>query len=68
MTGVLDFGDMVLTPLVNDVAVAAAYQAEGEDAMGRVCCALVAAYHAHRPLQEHEIDGLFDRIALEVRE
>ena len=63
VAGVLDFGDMVHTALVNDVAVAAAYQVQGEDALERPC-ALVAAYHAASPLREIELDSLFDLIAL----
>lgn len=63
VAGVLDFGDMVHTALVNDVAVAAAYQVEGGDALERPC-ALVAAYHTRSPLRDVEIDSLFDLIAL----
>lgn len=63
VAGVLDFGDMVRTALVNDVAVAAAYQVEGRDPLERPC-ALVAAYHAVSPLREVELESLFDLIAL----
>ena len=63
VAGVLDFGDMVQTALVNDVAIAAAYQVEGDDPLERPC-ALVAAYHARSPLREVEVDSLFDLIAL----
>jgi Ser/Thr protein kinase RdoA (MazF antagonist) len=63
VAGVLDFGDMVQTALVNDVAIAAAYQVEGDDPLERPC-ALVAAYHGLSPLREVELDSLFDLIAL----
>lgn len=63
VTGVLDFGDMVETPLVVDVAVAASYQVEGTDPLGRAA-AFVGAYHAVSPLRREEIDVLFDLIAL----
>jgi Ser/Thr protein kinase RdoA (MazF antagonist) len=63
VTGVLDFGDMVQTPLVHDVAVAASYQVEGEGWLERTT-AFVAAYHSVYPLQAEEIDSLFDLIAL----
>lgn len=63
VTGVLDFGDMVETPLVNDVAIAASYQVEGEDPFGRAL-AFVAAYHSVSPLLPREIDVLFDLVVL----
>lgn len=63
VTGVLDFGDMVETPLINDVAVAASYQVEGEDPLGRIAV-FVAAYHATSPLQKEEVEVLFDLIRL----
>lgn len=63
VTGVLDFGDMVDTPLVNDVAVAAAYQARDPDMLGRMA-ALVGAYHAVAPLRPEEVEVLGDLIAL----
>jgi hydroxylysine kinase len=63
VTGVLDFGDMVETPLINDVAVAASYQVEGEDALARAA-GFVAAYHAIYPLRPEEVDVLYDLIML----
>ena len=63
VTGVLDFGDLVATPLINDVAIAASYQVEGEDSLARVA-ALVAAYHQVSPLGPDEIDSLFDLITM----
>ena len=63
ITGVLDFGDMVETPLINDVAVAASYQVEGDDPLGRIAI-FVAAYHATSPLWREEVEVLFDLIRL----
>jgi hydroxylysine kinase len=63
VTGVLDFGDMVETPLVNEVAVAASYHVEGPDPLERTV-AFVGAYHAVSPLRAEEVDILFDLIAL----
>jgi Ser/Thr protein kinase RdoA (MazF antagonist) len=63
ITGVLDFGDMVLTPLVNDVAVACSYLiAETGHPLSHIADFLTA-YHARYPLLEREIDVLFDLIA-----
>ena len=61
--GIIDFGDMVHAPLINNLAVAAAYHPTETghplEAMGH----LVAGYHAQLPLAPGEIDLLFDLIA-----
>lgn len=62
ITGILDFGDMVRTPLVLDVAIAASYLTSvGSDALENVSDFL-AAYHGVSPLERQEIDMLFDLI------
>jgi 4-aminobutyrate aminotransferase-like enzyme/Ser/Thr protein kinase RdoA (MazF antagonist) len=62
VSGLLDFGDMVESHRIIEVAVACAYAMIGaEDAVGSVL-PLVSAYHAANPLSEHEIDILFDLI------
>jgi Ser/Thr protein kinase RdoA (MazF antagonist) len=60
IAGVLDFGDMVHAPLIDDLAVAASYQLgyEGDDPLADIV-PFVAAYHAVLPLQRAEIDLLF---------
>lgn len=58
ISGILDFGDMVEAPLVDDLAVAAAYQlGSAADPLADVL-PFVAAYHAVLPLQRAEIDLL----------
>ena len=63
ITGIIDFGDMVYAPLINDLAVAAAYQLshEGEDSL-IVLKDFVLAYHQVLPLQEEELTTLYDLI------
>jgi hydroxylysine kinase len=64
VTGVLDFGDMVETPLINDVAVAASYQVEEyEDPLVRAV-GFVAAYHSVYRLLPAEVEVLFDLLTL----
>jgi hydroxylysine kinase len=66
-SGILDFGDMLAAPRINDLAVAAAYQldAEGDAKAGAEGAALstvaafAAAYHAQAPLQPAEADLLW---------
>lgn len=55
VTGILDFGDMVEAPLVNDLAVACAYQLadDGDPMAGAADC--VAGYHALLPLSATEL-------------
>lgn len=63
VAGILDFGDMVWTPLVNDLAVAASYQLALEGDPLAEAGDLIAAYHAVLPLQAIELDLLYDLIA-----
>lgn len=53
IAGVLDFGDMVETPLVCDLGVAASYQIDPEDAAASLA-AFTAAYDAVLPLTDTE--------------
>ena len=56
ITGVLDFGDMIRAPLINDLAVATAYQvARSGDGLAPVL-EIVAAYAAVNPLTGEESD------------
>ena len=62
VTGLLDFGDMVESHRIVEIAVACAYALIGaDDAVGAVL-PLVAAYHRVNPLGEEEIAILFDLI------
>jgi hydroxylysine kinase len=58
LTGIIDFGDMVCAPLINEVAVASAYLlAASTAAMGTVP-EFVAAYHSLNRLESAEIAAL----------
>lgn len=63
IAGIIDFGDMVHAPLVNNLAVAAAYQMMPGGHPLEAAADLVAGYHAVSPLEPAEIDILFDLIA-----
>jgi Ser/Thr protein kinase RdoA (MazF antagonist) len=59
VSGILDFGDMLAAPRIDDLAVAAAYQVDADgDALGTVA-AFAAAYHAESALQAAELDLLW---------
>ncbi len=65
VTAVLDFGDMVETSLINDVAIAASYQISGAQSLNWAA-EFVAAYHSVSPLQPEEVEILFDLIAMRL--
>lgn len=55
ISGLIDFGDMTRSPLVIDLAVAAAYQlSEGSDPLAGAL-PIIAGYHTIEPLQEKEM-------------
>lgn len=65
LAGIIDFGDMVRTPLVCDLAVACSYQVAsqvGGDPLARFVT-FAAAYHGVLPLTEPERAALFDLTA-----
>ena len=62
LTGVIDFGDMVSSRLVNDVAVAAAYLCRIDDDPFAEVVEFLAAYTAILPLSDDEISLLPDLI------
>jgi Ser/Thr protein kinase RdoA (MazF antagonist) len=54
VTGVIDFGDMVEAPLINDLAVALSYQIGAETGF-EDAIAMLSAYHRIRRLDQFEI-------------
>lgn len=62
ITGVLDFGDMVRTPLVCDLAVAASYQIDPQAPLDSLV-AFTAAYHRLLPLTAPELGLVADLTA-----
>jgi Ser/Thr protein kinase RdoA (MazF antagonist) len=62
ISGIIDFGDLVRSPLIIDLAVAAAYQLnEGDDPLAGAL-PMIAGYHTVRPLQRVELELLTDLI------
>ncbi|RUX22545.1 phosphotransferase [Mesorhizobium sp. M7A.F.Ca.US.011.01.1.1] len=62
VAGIIDFGDMVRTPVVFDVAVAAAYQLTESETPLDDACDFLRGFHSRRPLLPAEIDILFTPI------
>ena len=62
ITGIIDFGDMVRSPLVADVAVGAAYLCKDGEAPLSDVTRYLSGYNQVRPLLNEEIDLLHDLI------
>ena len=62
ITGILDFGDMVKTPLIIDLAVALSYHTQTPVSSLEDVCDMVSAYHDVLPLERRELDVLRDLI------
>eukprot|EP00939_MAST-03C_sp_MAST-3C-sp1_P002514 g2514.t1 len=58
VTGIFDFGDMVYTPLVHNVAIACAYASMGCSAPLDAARNVVVGYHRHMPLRRDELEIL----------
>lgn len=66
ITGLIDFGDMVLSHTVNELAIACAYAMLGQDDPITVMATITANYHALRPLTDTEISVLFGLVGLRL--
>lgn len=63
LTGIVDFGDIVFSRRLNDLAIAASYHLDGDDTMLGRAGLLVGAFHRVAPLSETEQSLLGDLIA-----
>lgn len=66
ITGIIDFGDVVHTHIINELAICAAYAMMGQDDVAACLCDLVAGYHKLRPLLDTELEVLYSLIALRL--
>ena len=66
VSGLFDFGDMVFTFRIAELAIAAAYAIMESDSPTNIIEAMVSAYHEVNPLEEAEIDVLFDMIRVRL--
>lgn len=63
VSGLIDFGDMVYSHLVNNLAIACTYAMFGEDDPVAAAAEIVKGYHHEFPLTETEISVLYYLIA-----
>jgi 4-aminobutyrate aminotransferase-like enzyme/Ser/Thr protein kinase RdoA (MazF antagonist) len=70
ITGMIDFGDMVHSHIINELAIACAYALMGEkNAQEDILSAfktIVASYHHIRPLLDIELEVLYSLVALRL--
>jgi hydroxylysine kinase len=66
VAGIIDFGDVTVTALVSDVAIAAAYQLSGEPDLIGPALDLISGYHAVTPLTGRELDLLAELMLARV--
>ncbi|MCA1652118.1 MAG: aminotransferase class III-fold pyridoxal phosphate-dependent enzyme [Acidobacteria bacterium] len=66
VAGIIDFGDMVHSFTVADLAIAAAYAVLDKPDPLAAAAALVAGYHTARPLREDELACVFGLIELRL--
>ncbi len=59
VTGLIDFGDMVYSNLVNNVAIACTYSMFQQDDVLRAASLVVKGYHEKFPLTEQELSVLY---------
>jgi len=62
ISGIIDFGDIVKSPLIIDLAIASSYQLSDDDDPLGGALPMIAGYHAVRPLQHVEMELLTDLI------
>jgi 4-aminobutyrate aminotransferase-like enzyme/Ser/Thr protein kinase RdoA (MazF antagonist)/murein DD-endopeptidase MepM/ murein hydrolase activator NlpD len=66
VTGIVDFGDMVFSHTVNDLAIAMAYAALGKPDPVGAAATVASGYHSVRPLSEDEIAALYGLMAMRL--
>jgi 4-aminobutyrate aminotransferase-like enzyme/Ser/Thr protein kinase RdoA (MazF antagonist) len=66
VTGLIDFGDMVYSFTVAELAIACAYVALNSDDPLSAMLPVVQGYHAHNPLTDTEFTVLFDLICMRL--
>lgn len=63
VSGIIDFGDLAYSPLINELAVAISYAGLNQEDPLEVASVILKAYHAILPLEEKELTVLYYLIA-----
>ncbi len=62
----IDYGDAIYTQIINDLAIACAYAIMGHNAPLEAALPIVKGYHTTFPLQEEELEHLYNTIAMRL--
>jgi 4-aminobutyrate aminotransferase-like enzyme/Ser/Thr protein kinase RdoA (MazF antagonist) len=63
IVGIIDFGDMIYTPLISDLATSMASMLRGHADLVGAAAEIIAGYHEIIPLEDTELRILYDLIA-----
>lgn len=66
IAGLIDFGDALYTPVIAEVAIAAAYAGLDHGAPISAAAAIAKGFHKYYPLREEELNLLYDLIAMRL--
>ena len=66
ISGLIDFGDMVYSHVINELAICCAYALMGQENPLETLKVIVAGYHQQRKLSDIELEVLFSLIALRL--
>ncbi|MFZ1700031.1 MAG: aminotransferase class III-fold pyridoxal phosphate-dependent enzyme [Pyrinomonadaceae bacterium] len=63
VSGIIDFGDMCYTPLINELVIAVTYAVLGKDRPVEAMLPIIRGYHDILPLEETEIEVFYWLVA-----
>jgi len=66
ITGLIDFGDMVFSHRINELAITCAYALMNQEDIVKPLVSIIKSYHQHCPLEVAEIESLYYLIALRL--
>ena len=66
ISGLIDFGDIIVGPIVAELAIVGAYLALDHPSPERALAALIADYHAVSPLNEAQVDLIWPLLLLRL--
>ena len=62
----IDYGDAIYTQIINDLAIACAYAIMNHNDVLEACLPIIKGYHSTFPLQENELNHLYNAIAMRL--
>ena len=63
---IVDFGDVIHTQIINDLATAIAYAVMGKSDLLSAALPIVEGYHQHYPLEETELGFLYNLVGMRL--